>query len=84
MRGYVGPGLYRHYRGGQYKVIGLAVREESKESGWIVEVVYQPLTPGSLLDGRPETFWTRVLDDFNAMVGDEPRFQLIDTQSEIA
>lgn len=67
-RGYSGPGRYRHYKGGEYEVLGLAVREESKEAGWVTEVVYRPLTPGSLLDDREEAFWTRVLDDFNAEV----------------
>jgi hypothetical protein len=69
MNNYRGPGIYRHYKGGVYNVIGLAIREESKED-WITEVVYEPLSPGSLLekiDGV--TYWTRMLEDFNSDVG---------------
>src|SRR5689334_7701166 len=63
---YEGPGRYRHYKGGEYEVLGLALREESKGTdNEVTEVVYRPLTLGSILEGREEVFWTRVLEDFN-------------------
>lgn len=56
---YQGPGVYKHYKGGSYDVIGLAVkedtvdkentREDSIEIVGQVLVVYKPLTSGSLL-----------------------------------
>ena len=49
-------------------MLGLAIREETKEAGCITEVVYKPLSHGSLLEDREEKFWTRILEDFNAMV----------------
>jgi hypothetical protein len=87
--GYQGPGVYVHYKGGHYVVLGLALREESKEAGeWLTEVVYSPMTKGSLLEERDETMWTRLLTDFNAEVRVEseqgvnsdtfvPRFKLL-------
>lgn len=69
--GYDGPGRYRHYKGGEYEVLGLAIREETKQfgpSGWTQEVVYRPLTPGSMLDTGNEEFWTRTRQAFDAPV----------------
>ena len=88
---YDGPGRYRHYKGEEYEVLGLALREETKHAITtpITEVVYRPLTPGSILEQRDEVFWTRILDDFNANVKNPnattdhpewkyvPRFKLI-------
>lgn len=79
---YDGPGRYQHYKGGEYEVLGLAVREETKpddieglsgpEINWdgvITEVIYRPLSEGSILPGpNGEIFWTRTLEDFNMMV----------------
>jgi hypothetical protein len=74
--GYQGIGLYEHYKGDKYFVIGLALREESKDLGeWLTEVIYAPMAEGSLLEQRPETFWTRLLTDFNKKVeGSEVNF----------
>lgn len=92
---YQGPGLYRHYKGGMYDVLGLALQEstvvkpdEGPKPGHTKAdertfVIYRPLTTGSLLETRPEGFWARDLDDFNAWVkptgsseytDSEPRF----------
>jgi hypothetical protein len=80
---YQGPGRYRHYKGGEYEVLGLALQEDTvdktvvpfregqpgaKLAPEIVFVIYHPLTPGSLLERRAEDFWARELGDFNAMV----------------
>lgn len=86
--GYQGIGIYEHYKGGKYFVVGLALREESKDLGeWLTEVIYAPMTEGSLLEQRQETFWTRLLTNFNEKVdgpemnigGPEmvPRFRLL-------
>lgn len=71
---YKGPGIYRHYKGGEYAVLGLALREDSLDkendpcASGEVFVVYEPLSPGSLLGLRAEDFWARRLDDFDAHV----------------
>lgn len=74
---YKGPGIYRHYKGGFYRVLGLAVREETiGTEEEISEVVYWPLKRYE----RKEAFVTRQLEDFNdnAILVDGPvvpRFQ---------
>lgn len=70
---YLGPGRYRHFRGSEYEVLGLALQEDSIDKSQEYEpgvtyVIYKPLTPGSLLEKRQESFWARRLDDFNAIV----------------
>ena len=86
---YQGPGVYRHYKGGLYHVLGLAVREETvakpgedhnqiwpKEG--VTVVVYEPMTEGSLLECRAESFWTRDIDDFNRQIDGVARFVKVD------
>ncbi len=52
---YEGPGIYKHYKGGTYEVLGLGVLEHTKdELGAAFNprdktqqfVIYRPLTPG--------------------------------------
>ena len=89
---YQGPGLYRHYKGGEYLVLGLALQEDTLIKPGQPEhanagperrfAVYWPLTPGSLLEQRDEDYWAREFSDFNAKVVDDhfrsvPRFELI-------
>jgi len=95
---YDGPGRYRHWKGGEYEVLGLALQEDTvlKREGEpasgpseITHVIYRPLTPGSLLEDREETFWARRLDDFNEMVWPEgelgvDQFEEPDVMPEIA
>lgn len=64
MGNYDGPGRYRHYKGGEYQVFGLALHE----SELYRLVIYRPLTPGSKLDGSPVEFWARPEGDFNEKV----------------
>lgn len=73
---YQGPGVYRHYKGGYYRVLGIAWREETKKkttnsgsaSAWR-EVIYAPLTPGGALDDVEDVdFWSRLLGNFNEKV----------------
>jgi hypothetical protein len=84
---YQGPGRYRHYKGGEYEVLGLGIVEHTLVKLDLspgptlqgeIHVVYRPLTPGSLLSFSDIGYWLRPLDDFNAMVdrehGQVPRF----------
>ncbi len=64
-------GLYRHYKGSEYRVIDLARHSETEE--WLV--VYRPCY-------GDEALWVRPLDMFTEMVENAegesvPRFQLI-------
>ena len=87
---YSGPGIYRHYKGGLYEVLGLGLKEDtvvkpdSPDAGpEVICVVYRPVpfhAKESMLDSRDEEFWLRELDDFNATVkrgetGSAPRFR---------
>jgi hypothetical protein len=86
---YQGPGHYRHYKGGLYRVLGLALNEATVDkitrSGGQRFVVYQPLNIGSMIGESGQAgyqdihFWARDLDDFNRTVNsdghDRPRFQ---------
>lgn len=79
---YEGPGIYQHYKGGVYEVLGLGVREETvnkphdapideEHQNPTIVVIYKPLTPGGML-GRGSfhgvDFWERTLEDFDAQV----------------
>lgn len=73
---YQGPGIYKHYKGGEYHVLGLALHEHAKDNRKdfdphdtkFHQVIYKPLTPGSRLSGSPATMWIRRLDRFNEQV----------------
>lgn len=69
------PGLYRHYKGNQYQVYGVANHSETLEK----LVVYRALY------GKRE-LWVRPLAMFNESVvlnGEEiPRFSLVEPSSE--
>lgn len=76
---YSGPGIYRHYKGGLYEVLGLGLKEDTvakpdnpePDTPEVVCVIYKPVPfheKESMLDGRDEEFWLRELDDFNAFV----------------
>ena len=78
------PARYRHYKGGEYWVHGVALEEATLEP----VVVYTPDGPlPDFMKGHGATMWTRPLDDFNALVDGteveiggpekEPRFELI-------
>lgn len=89
---YQGPGKYRHYKGGEYEVIGLAVHEWAKEHEPTFDpngenncyVVYRPLSDGSLLGTDTlAQMWLRQLSDFNHLIMLDynnyvPRFEKIE------
>ena len=66
----VEPGLYQHYKGPQYRVLGTAQHSESEE--WLV--IYQALY-------GEQGYWVRPLNLFTEKVSIEgkstPRFQRI-------
>jgi hypothetical protein len=78
---YQGPGRYRHYKGGEYQVLGLAIHEDAdgavqNPDQWYV--VYAPLTPGGQLDRTEVDYWLRKLSVFNEWVkGAYPRFRYL-------
>ncbi|MEH6471833.1 MAG: DUF1653 domain-containing protein [Halopseudomonas sp.] len=65
------PGRYRHYKGNEYQVIGVARHSETEES----LVVYRPLYGAGEL-------WVRPLEMFLESVetdqGSQPRFLCLD------
>ena len=48
------PGRYRHFKGGEYEVIGVARHSETEE----LMVVYQPLYGEGGLWVRPAAMWS--------------------------
>lgn len=66
------PGLYRHYKGAQYRVIDLARHSETEE--WLV--VYRPCYGEQGLWVRPLSMFTEAVTD--AAGQQVPRFQLIE------
>jgi len=63
------PGIYRHYKGGEYRVIGLAKHSETGEK----LVVYQSLN-GDELWARPKDMF---LESVNVEGKEVPRFKYI-------
>ncbi len=64
------PGLYRHYKGGEYEVIGVARHSETDE----LLVVYQPLYNATGLWVRPLAMF---LEDVTYNAQTVPRFAYI-------
>lgn len=50
-------GLYRHYRKGVYRVIGVATNHDTQEK----TVIYHP-------ELDPDTLWSRPLDEFTSII----------------
>ena len=66
----VRPGRYRHYKGREYTVIGVARHSETDES----LVVYRPEYGERGLCVRPQSMFTEFVE---TQRGTEPRFTLI-------
>ncbi|MDO4269654.1 MAG: DUF1653 domain-containing protein [Eubacteriales bacterium] len=64
------PGRYRHFKGGEYEVIGTAKHSETLEE----MVVYRALYGARGLWARPAAMWTETVDR-DGYHG--PRFQYI-------
>ena len=65
------PGRYRHYKGGEYEVIGVARHSETDE----LLVVYRPLYGDGGLWARPLAMFAETVTHEGARV---PRFRRID------
>ena len=52
------PGRYRHYKGGEYEVLGLATHSETEEP----MVVYRPLYGERGLWVRPAAMWNETVE----------------------
>ncbi len=65
-------GKYRHFKGGEYELIGIAKHSETLES----MVVYRALYEGGGLWVRPASMWTETVsrDGYEG-----PRFQYVET-----
>ncbi|SEK77161.1 Protein of unknown function [Atopomonas hussainii] len=76
MQGVIEPGIYQHYKGRRYRVVGVARHSETEEA----VVVYQALYGAHGL-------WVRPLSMFieHVRVGGEtvPRFVLVEAQESL-
>ena len=65
------PGKYRHFKGNDYEVIGIASHSETMES----MVVYRALYGQQGLWVRPAAMWTEIVDkpDYHG-----PRFRYVE------
>ncbi|MAV68433.1 MAG: hypothetical protein CBC82_05545 [Cellvibrionales bacterium TMED122] len=70
---HVRPGRYRHYKGGEYTVIGVARHSETEE----LLVIYRPEYGERELWVRPQTMFSESVE---TQKGREPRFALIETE----
>lgn len=66
------PGIYEHYKGKQYEVLGIAKHEETHED----LVIYKPLYKPTITDlwARPRTVFLSQVEVNGTMV---PRFRYI-------
>lgn len=64
------PGLYRHYKGNNYRVIDIAIHSESDE----LMVIYKPLYGAGKLSVRPLCMFNEEVEVDGKR---QPRFQLI-------
>lgn len=68
-------GLYRHFKGNLYEVIGIATHSETREP----MVVYRALYGENGLWVRPAAMWSEIIDR-DGYHG--PRFQYIDPECQ--
>lgn len=66
-------GIYRHYKGNKYEVIGLATHSETLEP----MVVYRALYGEGNLWVRPAAMWNEMVETPNGLVR---RFTLLETR----
>ena len=65
------PGKYRHFKGGEYQVLGLARHSETEE--WFV--VYRPLYGEGGLWVRPAAMWNEQVERGGTVL---PRFSWVE------
>lgn len=69
------PGLYRHFKGGEYRVLFLARHSETEE--WMV--VYQALYGEKGIWVRPASMWNETVEREGVCL---PRFRYIGEEAE--
>lgn len=69
------PGRYRHFKGGEYEVLGVARHSETEEE----LVVYRALYGAGGLWARPASMWNETVSHCGREV---PRFTCIDMKEE--
>lgn len=69
------PGIYRHYKGKYYMVIGNAMHTETQEP----VVVYQALYGAKELWVRPSRMWNEIVDAKGKLTS---RFERVDEDAE--
>lgn len=72
---FIKPGIYRHYKGGSYEVLGTATHSETLEA----MVVYRALYGARELWVRPAAMWSQQVDTPQGKV---PRFSFISPPSK--
>ena len=60
------PGLYRHYKGKDYEVVGVATHSETGESLVVYRALYGEFG-----------LWVRPLEMFEELVDGRPRFERV-------
>lgn len=63
-------GIYRHYKGKQYLVLGMARHTETEEELVIYVPLYEVSLPGLPLQARPLKMWEE-------LVNGKPRFEFV-------
>jgi len=70
-------GIYRHYKGGHYQVLGIAAHSETEE----LMVVYVALTgiemPGPRMRVRPLAMWRETVNPTRENPDGVPRFEYV-------
>lgn len=72
----VKKGIYKHYKGGEYRVIGEAKNSENKE----IEVIYQDLKDENKVWVRPKEMF---LEDVEIEGEKKPRFEFLKEDEEL-
>lgn len=68
------PGIYRHFKGGMYEVIGVARHSETRED----MVVYRALYGERGLWVRPAAMWNEIVEHDGVI---QPRFAYVEPAS---
>ena len=69
-------GIYRHFKGGIYEVVGNAVHTETGDS----LVLYRAVDRPSPIWARPEEMWSEMM--WNGTANGKKRFELIESEGE--
>lgn len=68
-------GKYRHYKGGEYEVIGIAKHSETLEDMVIYKALYESEFGNNVLWARPKNMFEEIIEKDGKTI---PRFKKID------